>query len=146
MEVEVDHQDAVVETAGAQLANSHGHVVEDAEALPFAGEGVVQPAAQVDRNPLDVQGEAGGEQGPPDHGALRLQDPFALLVRELEAEGPGEGVRPVQRVKVFVGVDAAQMAERRDGREVEGARGEEAGGFEEAQDPLAAQRIVERSR
>jgi len=102
----------------------------------------MQPAAQVDRHPLRLHGEAGGEERAAGHRALRLQHPFGLLVGDLLTEDGQVGLRPAEGVQVVVRVHPAQVAEGGGEGVVHGAGRQEAGRFEEGQDALAAQRVV----
>ncbi len=139
--VEVHDEDPEFGAAGAQVGDGRGHVVVDAEALAPGGKGVVETAAEVDGDAPPSRARRVASSVPP---AMERCDSSIRSATSsgTEADDARQGARPVQGVQVVVGVDAPEVAEGGRLGPVDGGSVEEAGGVEEAEDALAAARIV----
>ncbi len=143
VEVEVDHQHRAAEAAPAGAGDRHRDVVEDTEARAVVAEGVVEAAAEVDRDAAAGERQPGGELGAAGHQALEVEDAVGDLFGHAEAQEAGERRGVVERVEVVGGVHPRDLLERRRPRRVDRALAHQPLGGEEGQDPLAALGVVE---
>ena len=142
VQVQVHHQDRLLEAAGPQARDRHRDVVEDAEAHPAVGQRVVEAAAEMDGDAAGAQGQAGGLDGPAHHEPLQVEDGFGFVSPNLDAQDAGEGPSVVlEALEVPRSVDAQQVLDGDGPRLRERLPRQQAGVLERGQDLLAAQRV-----